>query len=300
MTIFPRFKKLKIEDQQWLEKYVRKYSPYSDFNFVSLWSYDTQGTVETSFLHDNLVVKFLDYMTNEPFYSFLGRNNVEITIETLLDHSRKNKIKEELGMVPGDSLLNYKQDGKFLIVEDVDNFDYILDVEKISTLSGNKLRGKRNFSLRFQKFYPSHKILNIDVSNSLVQKEVLELFYLWEKQKGKERKDTENELVAIQRLMRQAKKFNILSLGIYFNDRLIAFSINELAQNSYTVIDFEKADTAFIGLYQYLKQQSAKQFLKLGYHYINYEQDLGIEGLRKAKQSWGPFSYLKKYKISLK
>lgn len=298
MTTFPRFKKLEIEDQLWLEKYVRKYPPYSDFNFVSLWSYDTQATVETSFLHNNLVVRFLDYMTNELFYSFLGRNNVEITIETLLDHSRRNNMKEELGMVPGDSLLTYKQDKKFLIKEDVDNFDYILDVGKISTLAGNKLRGKRNFSLRFQKLYSSHEVRILDVSNLLTQQEILDLFYLWERQKGKERKDTENELIAIQRLMTNAKKFNLLNLGIYFGGKLIAFSINELIHDDYTVIDFEKADTTYIGIYQYLKQQSAKHFLELGYRCINYEQDLGIEGLRKAKLSWSPSAYLKKYKIS--
>ena len=89
---FPQFKKLELSDRKDLEKFTSKFPPYSDFNFVSMWAWDTKGEMQISQLNGNLVVQFTDYINGKPFFSFLGDSLVLDTIKTLLDFSKKNFV----------------------------------------------------------------------------------------------------------------------------------------------------------------------------------------------------------------
>lgn len=60
---FPQFKKLELADKKDIEKFTSKFPPYSDFNFVSMWSWDIRGEMRVSQLNGNLVVRFTDYLT---------------------------------------------------------------------------------------------------------------------------------------------------------------------------------------------------------------------------------------------
>ena len=96
---FPLFKKLTIQDKNEIEEVTRKYPSYSNFNFGTLYSYNINDECEVSFLNNNLVVKFKDYVTGEIFLTFLGNTKVERTIETLLDYAEKAKFASELSFL---------------------------------------------------------------------------------------------------------------------------------------------------------------------------------------------------------
>lgn len=295
---FSKFKRLTLEDQEDIKNYTKIFPPYSDYNFVSLYSYNTREFIEISSLNNNLVIKFQDYITNKPFYSFLGKNNLDGTISELLNLSVKNNLKPSLKLIPEINILNNKKlPEKYSILEDPDNFDYILSVDEIRSLQGNKYRGKRNFVNRFVKTYGEKEIKLLDLTDKKTQGQIEDLFLLWEKTKGQTRDETETEFTATKRLLSSASYFDLIPIGIYHNDKLIAFSIDEILHDNFSIIHFEKADINYIGIFQYLKRATAKHISELGGKYINYEQDLGIEGLRQAKQSWNPVNYLKKYII---
>lgn len=298
---FPKFKKLTLEDQEDINKYTKILPPYSDYNFVSLYSYNTKEFIEISTLHNNLIVKFQDYLTNKPFYSFIGNLKVKETISELIQLSLGNNLPPVLKLIPEINISNNRSLlQEFNILEDPDNFDYILSADEIKTLQGNKYGGKRNFVNRFIRTYGEKEINVLDLTDIKIQTQIEELFFLWERTKGKIRDETETEFTATKRLLESANFLNLIPIGIYHDGKLIAFSIDELLQNNYSIIHFEKADTNFVGIFQYLKQATAKHISELGGKYINYEQDLGIPGLKQAKQSWNPVSYLKKYTITRK
>jgi hypothetical protein len=59
---FPVFKRLEITDKVDFKKIVLQFEPYSDHNFVSLWSFDTKEDCEISILNENLVIKMNDFL----------------------------------------------------------------------------------------------------------------------------------------------------------------------------------------------------------------------------------------------
>ena len=80
---FPNFKLLELTDCEAVLSITSKLPPYSDFNFVSIWSWNLYDKIMISQLNGNLVVKFTDYITGESFYSFIGNTEVEKTTKEL-------------------------------------------------------------------------------------------------------------------------------------------------------------------------------------------------------------------------
>ena len=69
---FPQFKKIELSDRVDVEAHTSLFEPYSDFEFTCLWTWDMKGERMISELNNNLVVRFTDYNTHNPFLSFLG------------------------------------------------------------------------------------------------------------------------------------------------------------------------------------------------------------------------------------
>ena len=294
---FPKFINLTFEHKPFIEKHISKHPPYSDFNFTSLLSWGNEDTA-ISELNGNLVIKFRDYLTNEPFYTFIGINKVNETIRVLLDESLKNNLHPKLKLIPEVIL---KADSKiveqFQITEDRDNFDYIYLLEEAREFKGNIHRAKRNFINRFKRLYNSKHIL-LDLSDSSIQKQILDLFKHWQTLKGVTNQEVENELSAIKKLLLFAKDLNLVCIGVYVDNKLSGFSVNEVLTQGYAMNLFEKADTNYQGIFPYLRHISAVYLLDMGVKFLSHEQDLGIEGLRKSKMSYNPNFFLKKYTVA--
>jgi len=281
-----------LEDKKEIVDITRKFEPYSDFNFVSMWTWDVDQATKLSILNGNLVAEFRDYIDGSIFWSFFGENKVPETAELLL------KKTGTLKLIPEAAVLKLGSKTNLTAAEDPDNFDYILDIQKLCTMSGNKLGPKRNFVNRFNRMYggrTSVEVLNL--KNPDHQKGILDNFQVWEKGRNKNRAETERELMAVKRALESAGSFDLQAVGVFDGDKMIGFSINEIVQDNFAMIHYEKADIAFTGVFEYLKQQTAITLESLGCKYINYEQDLGLEGLKRVKSSYQPVKYLKKYTI---
>ena len=86
---------------------------------------------------------------------------------------------------------------------------------------------------------------------------------------------------------------------ILINDKVEAFALGETLNPQTAVIHVEKANPAFEGLYQLINQEFCAHEWK-NVLYINREQDLGEEGLKKAKLSYHPHHLINKYTVKLK
>lgn len=301
ISTFPEYKKLELQDKEELERVTNLFPPYSDFNFVSLWSYNTEGDAEISNILGNISLKFRDYITNEFFYTFIGNNNVEVTIKKLLALAEEKKVLPFLKLVPESNFSNGPEIlTTFNITEDRDNFDYIISTESMATLPGNEFGQQRTLINRFKRDNPECEASLLDLSLDKTRQDLESLFSVWSDNKNNTKEESEHELIAIQRLLKDAGSLKILAVGLYKDNKLIGFTLTEVLINSYSISHFTKADTSYKGIFQFLYQETGKQLLERGAKYLNREQDLGIPGLRQAKEQWNPVSFLKKYIISTK
>ena len=293
---FPQFKKLELGDKESVETFTSKFVPYSDFNFVSLWSWNIKDEMRLSVLNDNIIVHFTNYLNGQLFYSFLGKNKINETVATLLDFSVKEEITPKLFLVPEDVVQAIDRK-KFKVEDDVDNFDYVFDLVQISKYVGSQFMKKRNKIKQLLGQFPSLKVEIIDIKNKDVEEKILKLDEFWLEKKMQKDSDfkIKNELIATQRFFK-SNFVNILGTGIFIDDELIGYSIFSTETSGYAISHFCKADTKYIGIYDFLMRENAKILVEKGYFFLNYEQDLGLPGLRESKKSFMS-KYLKKFTV---
>ena len=79
---------------------------------------------------------------------------------------------------------------------------------------------------------------------------------------------------------------------------MIGFSIDEIVPHSIRYITFFKADNSFKGISEFLNEKVAQYLVVHDVVLWNWQQDLGIEDLRRSKMSYRPVNFLKKYRVS--
>lgn len=298
---FPNFKLLELDDRLRIELITQQFEPYSDYNFISLWSYNVKNDIQISKLKDGLVVRFSDYITGEPFYSFLGSLSNSKQLSIILEYVKNLGLTAKLKLIPEEVILkNPEIFSQFQVEEDPDNFDHIYSSQEMSTLEGSRFENKRYKVNLFKRNYYDVEIKLLNLTENKSKQYVLDVFNLWVKNKNQVLNEAMHEYIAIQNLLTHSDKFDLVCLGLWHKNQLIGFTITEVTHQKYAIFHFTKADSSYEGIFEYLYHKTAQELSKRGCMFLNREQDLGIPGLRTAKESWRPIKYLKKYIISHK
>jgi hypothetical protein len=251
-------------------------------------------------LNDNLIVRLTDYETNEPSFSFLGTNEPERTARELINFAEKFGISPILRFIPEESVAGLKN-SNLLVEEDKDNFDYIFSVPKLAELQGIKFKEKRNSVNKFLREHPNATFELKELSSLAVREQILSVLRRWKNKKSLDNKpfDFKNEELAIDRLLHTAKDHKLITSCVFLGDTMIGFSIDEILPFQYATSHFFKADNSFNGVYDFLNNKVAQYLATQNVTLWNWEQDLGLENLRKSKMSYNPVNFLLKYKVSL-
>lgn len=295
------FRKLQIDDRKSVEEFLHSFPPYSDHHFSSLWSYNIDEDIEIAELNGNLVLKTFTYDSGrKTILTFIGINNIKDTINTLLTYAKKNNIDPTLHFIPEMSVKEIYHEllnEGFVLEEDRDNFDYIINVEKMVLLKGNKFFKHKRLIRKFIQEHGPYEIKELNLKDPVIVKEMHEIFMQWAKLRKKEEHQYIVEKTALNRALKHSSEFNFVTTGLYFNNKMIGYVINEPLKSGYYVGHFIKVDPSYVGVYQILEHESAKIMQKHGCKYLNNEQDLGDLNLRFSKSLWYPDFFLKKYKI---
>jgi len=296
IPLFPDFKKIELTDREEIDAHSAQFPPYSDFEFASLWSWDVKEEMRVSILNDNLVIRFTDYTTGEPFLSFLGTKDVNETAEELLSHAPSHHGPAVLHLIPEVSTVGLDPN-LFLIEESRDHFDYVCDIERHVDYSIAELKSHRKLLRQFTDTYPHFERVSLDITTEAVQRDVAEIFRSWDENKGF---IMTSEAFAYERFLSGASALSYTAVGIKIDDKLIAFHISSLPPGTCANALFSKGDVAYRGIYPTLDHVVAQDLIKHGYTHMNIQQDLGIDNLRKAKLLLHPAYLLKKYSVSLR
>lgn len=183
-----------------------------------------------------------------------------------------------------------------IIKETRNNFDYIYESEKLISYSGKSLHSKKNHKNKFMKLYSDvyrYKTMTPDDV-----RECIDFNNLWyeinsEYALGSERTATLN-------LLKNFEKLGLVGGMIYLDDRLCAYSLaSDFFSGSDTlVVHTEKAMYDVEGIYPTICSEFV-QHEGASYKYINREDDVGDEGLRKSKLSYKPCHLEKKFSCQI-
>ncbi|MCP4668960.1 MAG: DUF2156 domain-containing protein [Deltaproteobacteria bacterium] len=186
---------------------------------------------------------------------------------------------------------------KRLAIEDArGHWDYLYSLTDLVELKGNRLHKKRNLLSQFKKKY--------DFTYASFGKEMIELakamqeeWCTWRDCESSESLSAENN--AILRILNNSQRLEGLSGGaIMVEDKMAAYTVAETMSEDTLLIHFEKGDPAFKGVYQAINHMFLEHSTG-NFKIVNREQDLDNEGLRKAKLSYQPFDFVKKYQVHL-
>lgn len=295
IPIFPEFKKIEISDKEEIENFTKNFPPYSQFHFVTLFCWDVQEKRRISILNGNLIVKTTDDLSGEIFYTFLGANNSHETIKTLFNISQKEGLKPVLNLIPQETANKFSNSEKSLSVkEDRNNFDYIYSINDLKHFCGSKYAQSRNLLSRFHRKYPNFKVKLFSLTEEDDLRRFNEVWNIWNYIKEGY---VEKEEIAIKRFLNNISHFELVNVMIYVDDKPVAFTISQVINKEFAISHFAKANYTYSGVTAAIMNETAKRLDELGCKYLNYEEDLGLQTLRRAKQSYQPAYFLKKYVV---
>ena len=176
-------------------------------------------------------------------------------------------------------------------VYDRDNSDYLYNTSDLIGLRGKKYDGKRNHINKFNRRY-TYEYIPLECS---LLDECSRIMEEWCGEKGCDCQDGDYcERFANMELLRNYKTLGCKGALIKTDGKFEAFTVGEMLNEDTAVIHIEKAKSSIDGLYTLINQQFTLREWS-GTTYINREQDLGEEGIRKAKLSYHPVRLIDKY-----
>lgn len=191
--------------------------------------------------------------------------------------------------------LNLPED-KYLVEEQVDSRDYLYNGDAMRSLAGKKLHKKKNRVNAFKREYEGrYEYRRLCCSDS---HDVWVFLDRWRQQKGEEVEEhLDYEVKGIHDILKNCSEFSIHMGGVYIDGQMEAFTIGSYNPVEHmAVIHIEKANPEINGLYQFINRQFLiEEFPEA--EWVNREDDMGLEGLRKAKMTYYPADYARKYLV---
>lgn len=284
------FRPITIEDRtQIFNNIYQCADPICDLSFANLfaWSlvYDTQWAIGGQ---HTLVIRFRSSRREHPIFlcPFCSCDNswTEAVAQLQDLAQREGYPLVFMGITPrSQEKLERLYRGQFQFIQDEAYCDYIYLREKLATLAGKKLQPKRNHINRFLKSYPNYEFRKVTPDDL---PRIGAFADLWLEQSDRsENLIYENQV--IHRMLDYYEALELLGGVLLVDDQIVAFSLASPITSDTYDIHIEKALSSVEGAYTMVNREMAR-LIPESYLYLNREEDLGLAGLRQAKESYQP------------
>jgi hypothetical protein len=291
-----QFHPIGLSDKPWIDERVFAFGSQSaDFNFGSMFMWDGKYRQLVCDSNERLIA--LAHAGEKPIFPFpVGTGDLGAAVEAMREYAEKNGFPfvirgvEDAGWAELERLFP----GKFYVTEDRDFSDYIYDAEKLASLAGKKLHAKRNFINRFEaahewRFEPLEK-RHFPACRALLER--------WDAAAPEDEKvSVRAEHRAIFRGLDNYDELGLIGGALFAEGEIIAFSIGERISGDTVDVHFEKAIAEIDGAYPMINREFSRHVLECypQVKYLNREDDMGLDSLRRSKLSYHPEYILMKY-----
>lgn len=292
------YKKPEIKDKEWIEPLLKAVDAGSShLNFTNIFAWSGIYNYQVAAVEDCLVVKGFTESIGTYYFYPAGRGKVTTVLDALQREARAVNYKLKLVGVTRENMeeLTKLFPNKFSFMEDRAGFDYVYQLEKLVKLSGKKLQAKRNHINKFNSNYADWSFEEISGDNLA---ECWEMNQEWCLRNNCSHDDQlTSEYCAVRRCFENYESLELEGGLLRVEGRIIAFTMGERLNSDTYVTHVEKAFGEIQGAYQLINREFAK-LIQQRYPdilYVNREEDMGYEGLRKAKLSYYPIKMVEKY-----
>lgn len=289
------FKRAELEDKEIISDYFKRYPSRScERTFVNVFLWSRKYPVKWAIIGNTLVFRSQD----EEHLSFAfptGEDkDVKQVIPVLKTYCEDRGYPFTMyGVTPE----NYEKLEEWFpemyeIEYDRDLADYVYESEKLSTLSGKKLHGKRNHINKFKAMFEDRWSYETMTKDNL--EECFQMALKWRTDNGCNEDEEKNaEMCVTLNSLRLFEELELTGGVLRVDGEIVAFTMGEPVCEDTFVVHIEKAFADIQGAYPMINQQFVSHECS-AYQYINREEDTGAEGLRKAKLSYRPVFLVEK------
>ena len=292
------FRKPTIEDQQLLEPYFRA-EPHAmscEMTFANLFLWAGHYHGEFAILDDMLVIRAGEG-EDVSYACPIGAHDPAPVVQKLMDDAARRQAPFRMHGVTNEkrAALEAAFPGVFEFIPDRDSADYIYLSEDLIQLKGKKYHGKRNHINRFKE----ENNWSYEPVTPANTEDCMAFALEWCRKNGCDDNGRLAEVCVIRNALRYLDRLGLVGGALRVDGRMVAFTLGEAMNEDVFVVHIEKADASVNGAYPTINQEFIAREAS-AYRYINREEDLGIEGLRRAKLSYRPVILLEEYQAVLR
>jgi uncharacterized protein len=302
-AIFPSFRKFSsIDFLDYSNVYIHFFAPYSDISPINLLVWlNIDGTLEVSLLDGAIVLKYSNpFALGQQNFIILAPNINQRHIEQVFDLGEKNGYDVTIREQPKRMIDDGIDQAIYSIDSDRNSAEYILDSYEQATLIGKKYGVQRRRMRHFEREHADDKIdiQFIDKPSEEHKLILLDLLSRWPLVANDNQSSTENrEFEALTFAIQSIDTFHRPCLIVYINGQPIGFSLYSIYGTT-AIVGHIKVDYSVQYAFDYVTYVLATEFNARGIKFMNFEQDLGIPGLREHKLRLRPIHMLEKVNIS--
>jgi hypothetical protein len=286
------FEPIAIEKQNEYLGYLEKCPlKTSDYSFVNLWSWSEKYGLFWAWERDLVWIK--QTIPKVLYWAPVGSwQSVNWALRLKQHLSGSNTFAR----IPDALVQDWKKglEDRLMIDEDRGQWDYLYNRSDLVNLNGNRFHKKKNLLNQFKKKYDyNYREIGPDIIDLALAMQ--SDWCTWRDCESSQNLSAENQ--AIEKVFQYWGLLSGLTGGaLMVNQKVVAYTVAESLSEDILLIHFEKANPDYKGGYQAINQiflaHSDEKFKT-----VNREQDLDDEGLRKAKLSYHPIDFIKKYRV---
>lgn len=287
------FKIPEIDDKEWVtDCFSKAHSMNCEYTFGNIYVWRTAYRTQIAHFNDFLICRW--GRDKDISYSLpIGEGNFKEAVHEIINDAKKLGVAPRIYGVTDSykGMLDFYFPYEFNYTYDDGNNDYIYNISDLASLAGKKYHGKRNHISNFKKNNPDWSYEEISKDNIA---ECIEFHTQWIDEKNDNDSDYSFEFESVLTGFENYEKLGFKGGIIRVSGKVVAYTYGERLNEKCFVTHFEKAPSELQGAYAIINQEFAKRLLDDGYEFVNREEDLGLDGLRRAKQSYRPVIWLKK------
>lgn len=306
VPIFPRFRKIRLSDVDWYKKHYEKIKPISDLSFNNLivWL-DIAGDLKISKINHSLILKYGDPFNRKIKSISAVTDRIDsLSIEKIFCYQESMNMQKRISMLSEESIYSIPiaDIKKFKVTHDLNNSDYVVDVNSASDLESSSNMHFRRKVRSYMKSYACDTLIReynlCDLENTNFLKEGLSKWPPNFSDIKAPVNKSSNEIAALNKLFESAKYMDHKCISIFIKNKLVGFVIYHFPPHQYYAIgNHIKCDYSYKNIFDFIYYCSLTRIKASGAKYYNIEQDLGIQGLRDHKRSMHPKFRINRFSI---